>query len=178
MGSRTTNMALPGAWQRTWCLLPDAAQACTSVFCDRRWSMDQAARALSPACCIGSTRACARRSRTRGLADPWSRGWDLVNAILLATGNKPANGKVFIITDGEDYSTRRIYEAMQTAFGRPVPTWSLPAWLLRSLGKAGDLYGKAAGRPALFDSAVCSRLLDSACYRSGSAAADLDFRPG
>lgn len=102
---------------------------------------------------------------------------DLVNAILLAAERKSAQNRIFIITDGEEYSTRRIYGAMRQAFGLQMPTWSIPVWLLRSLGKTGDLYRKTAGRPALFDSATCSRLLDSACYRSRYAATDLGFRP-
>ena len=59
-----------------------------------------------------------------------------------------------------------------------VPHWVLPAGLLRSLGRMGDSYGKVLRRPALFDSAVCARLLDSACYRSKFAEAELEFRPG
>ena len=103
---------------------------------------------------------------------------DLVRAILLAAEKPLANGRTFIITDGEDYSTRRIYAAMRTALGMTVPRWALLAGLLRSLGRMGDIYGKVFSRPALFDSAVCARLLDSACYRSKFAEAELGFRPG
>lgn len=102
---------------------------------------------------------------------------DLVRAILLAAEKPSANGRTFIITDSEDYSTRRIYAAMRTALGMTVPCWSLPAGILRSLGRVGDSYGKILRHPALFDSAVCARLLDSACYRSKFAEAELGFRP-
>jgi nucleoside-diphosphate-sugar epimerase len=102
---------------------------------------------------------------------------DLVRAILLAAERPAANGRAIIITDGEDYSTRRIYAAMRTAFGKPVPRWSVPAGLLRGLGKAGDGIEALLGRPAPFNSALCSRLLDSACYRSTRAEQVLGFRP-
>ena len=102
---------------------------------------------------------------------------DLVRASLLASEEPSANGKAFIITDSEDYSTRRIYTAIRTAFGMPVPSWSVPAGLLRGLGKAGDCYEALLGRPAPFNGSVCSRLLDSACYRSHSAEQLLGFRP-
>jgi UDP-glucose 4-epimerase len=102
---------------------------------------------------------------------------DLVRGILLAAEQPAANGGVFIITDGEDYSTHRIYSAMRTAFGKTLPRWSVPAWLLRALGKAGDGYEAFLGRPAPINSALCSRLLDSACYRSNCAEQKLGFRP-
>ena len=102
---------------------------------------------------------------------------DLVRAILLATEKPAANGRIYIITDGEDYSTRRIYTAIQQTFGKTVPRWSVPAGLLRIFGKAGDGYESILRRPAPFNSAVCSRLLNSACYRSVYAEQELGFRP-
>jgi nucleoside-diphosphate-sugar epimerase len=101
---------------------------------------------------------------------------DLVRAILLAAGEPAANGRAFIITDGEDYSTHRIDTAIRTAFGKSVPRWSVPAGLLRVFGRAGDVYEKVLRQPAPFNSAVCSRLVDSACYRSNCAEAVLGFR--
>ena len=102
---------------------------------------------------------------------------DLVRAILLAAEKPSANRRTFIITDGEDYSTRRIYTAMRTAFGKPVPRWHVPAGLLRVLGKAGDSYEAILKRTAPFNSTLCSRLLDSACYHSLHAKSAFGFRP-
>ena len=100
---------------------------------------------------------------------------DLVRAVLLATERNAASGKTFIISDGEDYSTRRIYIGMREALGKSTPSWSMPAFIMRALGKAGDAYEAVLRRPALYNSAMCSRLLDSACYRSAHAASDLGF---
>ncbi|HYQ71072.1 MAG TPA: NAD-dependent epimerase/dehydratase family protein [Gammaproteobacteria bacterium] len=102
---------------------------------------------------------------------------DLARAALLA-GERPAvNGRAIIVTDGEDYSTRRIYTAIRTAFGMSVPRWTVPVWALRVMGRIGDGYGALPGRPAPFNSSTCSRLLDSACYRSNCAGQLLGFRP-
>ncbi|MDH3871853.1 MAG: NAD-dependent epimerase/dehydratase family protein [Gammaproteobacteria bacterium] len=101
---------------------------------------------------------------------------DLVQAILLAAEKPAANGKAFIITDNMNYSTHRIYAALRSAFDKSVPPWSVPAGLLRVFGKAGDAYEAILRRPAPFNSDLCSRLLNSACYRSNCAEQDLGFR--
>ena len=58
---------------------------------------------------------------------------DLVRALLLAA-EAAAAGQAIVITDGEAYSTRRIYTAMAAALGRSVPHWCIPAAVLRGLG--------------------------------------------
>jgi nucleoside-diphosphate-sugar epimerase len=100
---------------------------------------------------------------------------DLVRAILLAASEQAADGATFLITDGEDYTTRRIYTGMSAALGKCVPGWSVPAPVLRALGRMGDAYELLLRRAAPFNSMICSRLLDSACYRSNRATSDLGF---
>jgi len=102
---------------------------------------------------------------------------DLVQAVMLATEKEAAAGKIFLITDGEDYTTRQIYNGMCTALGRSVPQWSVPVPVLRALGRVGDAFEAVIGRPAPYNSRICSRLLDSACYRSILAATSLGFHP-
>jgi nucleoside-diphosphate-sugar epimerase len=102
---------------------------------------------------------------------------DLISAMLLAARQPAANGRTFIITDGEDYSTKRMYSAIRTAMGKPLPRWSVPAGLLRILGMAGDGYEWLLRRPAPFNSNICTRLLDSACYHSCCAEQVLGYRP-
>ena len=102
---------------------------------------------------------------------------DLVRAVLLAAENEAAAGKTCLITDGEDYTTRRIYTGICTALGRSVPQWSVPVPVLRALGKVGDAFEAMLRRPAPYNSRICSRLLDSACYRSVHAATSLGFHP-
>ena len=103
---------------------------------------------------------------------------DVVQAVLLAAERDSANGKICILSDGEDYSTRRIVTAMRSALGKPEPGWSLPVGLMRLLGKCGDGYEVLFGRPAPYNSAMCSRLLGSACYRSVNTVAALGLHPG
>jgi nucleoside-diphosphate-sugar epimerase len=102
---------------------------------------------------------------------------DVVAALLAAAARSEAAGQVCILEDGEAYSTRRIYTAMATALGRPIPAWSLPASVLRGLGRVGDLGENVLRRSLPFNSTFATRLLDSACYRSVCADAALGFKP-
>ncbi|HEB99359.1 MAG TPA: hypothetical protein ENJ05_07625 [Thiotrichales bacterium] len=102
---------------------------------------------------------------------------DLAEAVLAAAERPEAAGGVYIISDGEDYSTRRIYEAMCWALGRQAPKWAVPAAVLRGMGYVGDLGERIFRRTLPYNSAVASRLLDSACYRSLRAEQVLGFRP-
>jgi nucleoside-diphosphate-sugar epimerase len=102
---------------------------------------------------------------------------DLVRAVTLAAEKEAAAGKTYLITDGEDYTTRRIYTGMCAALGKSVPKWSVPVPVLRALGRVGDAFEALLGRPVPYNSTICTRLLDSACYRSVLAASSLGFHP-
>jgi len=54
---------------------------------------------------------------------------DLVQAILLVSEDKRANGEIFIATDGTPHSSREIYNAMCSALGKSIPKWSVPKFL-------------------------------------------------
>ncbi len=51
---------------------------------------------------------------------------DLVQAILLVSEDKRANGEIFIATDGTPYSSREIYSSMCGVTGKLIPKWSVP----------------------------------------------------
>jgi len=51
---------------------------------------------------------------------------DLVQAILLVSEDKRANGEIFIATDGTPYSSREIYNAMCDVTDKSIPKWSVP----------------------------------------------------
>lgn len=99
---------------------------------------------------------------------------DLVNILLLASKDKRASGEIFIATDGHDYSTRKIYEAICKAAGRKVPCWRLPDILFKLASKAGDLL---KGRvPFPFDSYKYQKLLGDECFSSKKLQTLLEFK--
>lgn len=102
---------------------------------------------------------------------------DLVQAIMAAAECDIANGRTYIITDGEAYSTRRIYDALVRGHGRRPARWSMPGWCWRGLGAIGDGVEKLSGRALPVNGTVVARLLESACYRSQRAERELGFRP-
>ena len=91
---------------------------------------------------------------------------DLIHAAILVSGHEQANGEIYIVSDGETYSTWGIYQAMCRVLHKQPPRWSLPIWPLSVLAKLGDGIGYLRGRPFAFNSEVLRRLIGSACYRN------------
>ena len=102
---------------------------------------------------------------------------DAVQALLLASELPQANGKTYIVTDGQTYSTRTIYEAICRALGRPVPRWSAPVSLLKLGASIGGAVGKLWGHPMPLNCDVFDKLIGSAWYSSDKIARELGFWP-
>lgn len=102
---------------------------------------------------------------------------DVAQALLLAADKDEAHGKVYIVTDGQTYSTRQIYTLLCRALGKPLPRWVLPAAVLYGAARVGDVLARFLPRPPPLTSAVLDKLLGSACYRSDRIQRELGFRP-
>lgn len=101
---------------------------------------------------------------------------DVVQAAMLVMSRPEANGQLYIVTDGQVYSSRQLYESICRALGKPVPPWHLPLWGLMGAARAGDLIGRVLGRRALFDSDVLEKLIGSACYCSEKITRQVGYR--
>lgn len=102
---------------------------------------------------------------------------DLIEAARLAMTDARARGRIYIVADGIDYSTRGILEAMCEACGRRPPHLALPLWILRAGAAAGDRVGALLHRRMPLDSSVLARLTGSACYRAERLRAELGWQP-
>jgi nucleoside-diphosphate-sugar epimerase len=102
---------------------------------------------------------------------------DAVRAAVLAASTPNASGQCYIVTDGRPYSTRELYDLICRALGKPIPSWHVPLWTLRGLGKAGDAIGKISGKRFLFDSDALDKLIGSAWYSSEKIARQLGYQP-
>jgi UDP-glucose 4-epimerase len=59
---------------------------------------------------------------------------DLVRSMLFILDKDEANGEVFIVTDGEEYSTCEIYERISYYLNKNIPKYRIPRFLFYFLG--------------------------------------------
>ena len=101
---------------------------------------------------------------------------DVVQAALLAAERPEAIGQTYLVTDGQPYSSRELYEWICQALGKPIPGWRIPEGVLRGLAKIGDAIGMVRGRRFMFDSDTLEKLSGSAYYSSQKIEQELKFR--
>jgi nucleoside-diphosphate-sugar epimerase len=102
---------------------------------------------------------------------------DLAVAAWLAATVMARSGRVYIVSDGLDYSTRQLYEWMCIAFGRKPAGWSIPVSVLRAAAASGDMLEQITGRSMPLNRQLLQRLLGSACYRADRLRAELGWQP-
>lgn len=102
---------------------------------------------------------------------------DVVQAAILAAEKPEAAGKVYIVTDGQPYSTRQIYDWIRECLGKPQSSLTMPLALLRAMAKVGDGIGKLRGRRFMFDYDALEKLVGSAWYSSAKIERELGFKP-
>lgn len=102
---------------------------------------------------------------------------DVVNAAILAATSPQAAGQIYIVTDGQRYSTRQIYDWICEALGKTPVNWSIPYKALAVLAKTGDVLGALMGRRMPFDTAALDKLTGSAWYSSVKIEQELGFKP-
>ena len=102
---------------------------------------------------------------------------DAVTALWLAATSDRAPGNVYTVTDGPGYSTRRVYESIRDALGRPAPGWAIPAGAMRGMARLGDLAGVLTRRRMPLDTAAFEKLFGSARFESDRIRDELGFEP-
>lgn len=102
---------------------------------------------------------------------------DLVAGLIAVAEAPHAAGRVYQATDGEAYSTRRIFRALCAEVGRKEPWWSVPPWALQPLAWMGDGIGALRERRFAFDSAALRKLTESAWFDSSRLREELGWRP-
>jgi len=102
---------------------------------------------------------------------------DVVQAALLAATNPVAAGKIYIVTDGQVYSTRQIYDWICAALRRPASRWVMPLSLLRTVARVGTAIHRVTGRRFLLDTDALDKLTGSAWYSSEKIIRELGYHP-
>ncbi len=102
---------------------------------------------------------------------------DSVQALLLAATNRKAIGQVYLVTDGQVYTTRQIYDKICCALGIPVYRWSIPLASLRLGAKLGDIIARFSEHRFFLDSVVLEKLAATSWYCSAKIQRHLGFKP-
>lgn len=102
---------------------------------------------------------------------------DVCAAAKCAAFAKLKSNRIFIVTDGCDYSTRMIYQLMRKALGKQQPRWAMPIGLWHFFGKLGDIFQKITRRELPIHSEAIEKLLGNAKYRSLYAEDEMGFVP-
>jgi nucleoside-diphosphate-sugar epimerase len=102
---------------------------------------------------------------------------DAARALVAAWDSPQAAGKVLVATDGEAYSTRRIYLAMRASAGVPPPAITPPGWLFHAMAPAGDLAGRLLKRRFPFNREVLDKLAGSAWHDDQELRRLTNYRP-
>jgi UDP-glucose 4-epimerase len=101
---------------------------------------------------------------------------DVVTAAILAAQHPNAAGQIYIVSDGQTYSTRQLYEFICAALNKKPFPIKMPILLLKGLAKVGDTIGQMRGRRFLFDSDALEKLIGSAHYSNAKIETELGFK--
>ncbi len=102
---------------------------------------------------------------------------DVVRAALLAAEKPEAAGQIYIVSDGQSFSTRQIYDWIRETLGKSPIQWTMPLIVLKLLAKLGDAVGQTSGQRFIFDSDTLHKLTRSAWYSSAKIEHELGFHP-
>lgn len=100
---------------------------------------------------------------------------DVVQACLLTATHPAGCGQVFILTDGEEYSTNEMLAWIHEALGKKSGL-SVPYGLLRAGARFGDMLERI-GIPAPLNEDRLAKLAGSARYSSSKICRELGFDP-
>ena len=102
---------------------------------------------------------------------------DVAQALLLAAAQPAAAGQTYLVSDGQTYSGRELYEMVRRVLGRSVPTWAVPAGVLHGATDLADGLLWLVGRRDRWARTALDKLLGWACYNSARIERELGFRP-
>jgi len=102
---------------------------------------------------------------------------DVAKAAVVASETVKTDGQVFLLTDGQFYSTRQIFEWICQLSEMDIPSWKLPVWALKAISRCFDFLGMILARPMPLDSFALHKLLGSAYYSNQKFCRETGFEP-
>ena len=102
---------------------------------------------------------------------------DVLHAAILVATTTHSAGQTYILSDGVDYSTRKLYERIRQSIGKTIPDWGVSLGLLKLIAKVGDIAKIVLGKRVIFDSDNLQKLIGNSYYSSEKIKAELGFVP-
>jgi len=100
---------------------------------------------------------------------------NVVDAAFAIVGQEQANGKVFIVTDGIDYTVKELYEVIAKGLGKRPLRFYVPVGIARGLAWIGDIVGHIARKPLSFNSGALGKLTNSLTFSSRKIQEEIGF---
>lgn len=80
---------------------------------------------------------------------------DLIRSLIFISKKNNLEEKIFIVTDGKDYSSCEIYETLALRYGKFLPKWRVPKKILSLLAKMNFSFSRKI-----------KKLMEDECYSS------------
>ena len=102
---------------------------------------------------------------------------NVVDAGIAVIDRKATDAKVYVITDGVDYTVKDLYKLIAKGLSKKPLPFYVPMGIAKMLAIAGDIGNKIIRKPLPFNSEVLGKLTDSATFSSGRIREDIGFKP-
>ena len=101
---------------------------------------------------------------------------DVVQAIYCIIFNPKSKNQIYIVTDGQSYSTTDLTDALGDITGK-VTKWHIPLLLFKFLALAGNVITYVTRIKMPFNTNVFYKLFGNACYSAEKIKNDLGYTP-
>jgi nucleoside-diphosphate-sugar epimerase len=102
---------------------------------------------------------------------------NVVDAALAALASPDSAGQVYLVCDERPYSTREFYSAICRAMGKEPLLRNTPVWLLKAMGRCGDLAGLVLRREMPINTGVVRRIAGDLCFSARKITEQVGFTP-
>ena len=102
---------------------------------------------------------------------------NVVDATLSVVDQEVADKKVYLITDGVDYTVKELYRVIAKALGKRTFPFYVPMRIAKGFALLGDIGGKIMRNPLPFNSGVLGKLTSSLTFSSKRIQEEIGFTP-
>jgi UDP-glucose 4-epimerase len=102
---------------------------------------------------------------------------DLVRALILAAKSIEANGKTYLVTDGEAYAISEIEQAIYRCLGKRLPARRTPAMVLYAASLTAGLLSQLGIRKSGISGRTYRNLTSENLFNNEAICTELGFRP-